>query len=194
MADEPRSRRGVGTLVAGGALALAIVLAFVLFGVPGRPDAGHDSFGDAPPQVGLGPGGGTPAARGTGPAAAGQPTTGAPPITTAGPAPEPGHLTVTHRVVDGGGLLSYGVEVTIANDGGLPATWHTVTLRVGGPDLAVVRGVRALVDIRGSVVELTPEDPGVAEVPPGKQVVVSFVVNGLLQTVNSCTLDGGPCT
>ena len=163
-------------------------------GGPGRigvaPDATAGT-GDAP-SAGPGAPGATPAPNAPGgPLLPTIPATRPPPPPPP-PPPGPGHLIATYTVSEG--PLNSSVDVVIANVGGSSVTGWTVELQFYGVNLAVFSDVKQVNhDIKGGKHIFTPSDETLT-VPAGSTVRFALVVTGLLDGVQSCTIDGRPCT
>jgi plastocyanin len=83
--------------------------------------------------------------------------------------------------------------VVIANVGGTSVSGWTVAFQFYGVNLAVISDVKQVNhDIKDGNHIFTPSDETLT-VPPGATVRFALVITGLLDGVQSCTIDGRPC-
>jgi len=161
---------------------------------------GSDGLGSAPSAgpanatAGAAPSPGQAAPGSTaGPNGGPGPSPGPSRFATGSPPPVPGHLTATYTLSDQGPLVTYAVDVVVANDGGSAVTGWTVMFVLEGVNLIVATNPKFVTqDSKDNRYTFTPTVE-TETVLPGSSVGFRITITHLLSSVVSCTIDGRPC-
>lgn len=156
------------------------------------PPSGQDGLGAAPSAAGTKKPGsrGAPVSASPGTSGSAAPSTPpTPQVSATGNAGKP-ELTAAYRAP---GLLGGVYQVTVANQGAVPANGWTVIIRLSGVAVTVEPGAGVNHEVRDKQHVFTPAGAK-ATVPAGGSVSFTFTVNAVLPAVEACTVDGTACT